>query len=100
MSKIVTPDLIKHIAKLSRIELDNKQVESFKDQFSDIIEYFDKLNELDTGNVDPMSHAVELNNVLAPDEQEESLSAKKALSNAPSSDDVFFKVPKVLGDST
>lgn len=90
---------IKHIAKLSRIELDEKLIEPFCRQFSDILNHFDKLNDLNTENVEPLTHAVELYNVLKDDTPGVSLTTEKALQNAPDSNNVFFRVPKVLGDS-
>ncbi len=95
----INSDTIKHIAKLSRIELDETLVESFCQQFTDILDHFDKLNELNTDNVEPLTHTVELFNVTKADETGKSLSTEKALQNAPDSDSSYFKVPKVLGDS-
>ncbi len=63
-----------------------------------ILTYFDKLGELDTDNVEPMAHAVEMQNVLADDVPGESLPTAKALANAPQRDGDFFSVPKVIGD--
>ncbi len=99
MAKTIDADLVRHIGKLSRIELTDEQVERFSRQLAGILEYFDKLQELDTSNVEPMAHTVELNNVFAEDEPGESLAPDEALANAPDRDGDFFKVPKVLGDS-
>jgi aspartyl-tRNA(Asn)/glutamyl-tRNA(Gln) amidotransferase subunit C len=63
------------------------------------VEYFGKLNELDTDGVEPMAHAVGTHNVLADDVPADSLSPDQALANAPARDGDFFKVPKVIGDS-
>ena len=99
MSKTIDVDLVRHIGKLSRIELSEEEVRTFSGQLAAILEYFDKLQELDTEGVEPMAHAVELHNVLAADEPAESLAAADALANAPERDGDFFKVPKVIGDS-
>jgi aspartyl-tRNA(Asn)/glutamyl-tRNA(Gln) amidotransferase subunit C len=99
MSKTVDADLVRHIGKLSRIELTEEQVELFGRQLAAILAYFDKLQELDTEHVEPMAHAVELHNVLADDVPGESLPPAAALANAPDRDGDFFKVPKVIGDS-
>lgn len=98
MGKAIDSDLVRHIGRLSRIELTDDEVRTFAKQLTAIVEYFDKLQELDTENVQPMPHAVELYNVLAEDQPGESLSPDQALANAPQRDGNFFKVPKVIGD--
>ncbi len=99
MSKQIDADLVRHIGLLSRIELSDDEVRDFGDQLAHILQYVDKLQELDTDNIEPMAHAVEIHNVLADDETRPSLSPDAALANAPARDDDFFKVPKVIGDS-
>ena len=99
MSKTIDLDTVRHIGKLARIELTDEQVETFAVQLGGILEYFDKLGELDTEGVEPMAHAVQLHNVLADDVAGESLPPDHALANAPQRDGDFFKVPKVIGDS-
>lgn len=99
MSQTVDEKLVRHIGKLSRIELGDAQVAAFGRQLASILEYFGKLAELDTEGVEPMPHAVELRNVLAEDLPGESLTAEAALANAPQRDGDFFMVPKVIGDS-
>ena len=99
MSKTIDLKLVRHIGKLSRIELTDQEAETFAHQLADILSYFDKLQELDTADVEPMAHAVELTNILAADEPRASLTPEQALANAPQRDGDFFKVPKVIGDS-
>jgi aspartyl/glutamyl-tRNA(Asn/Gln) amidotransferase C subunit len=88
---------VRHAAKLSRIELTDEQVERFGRQLGGVLAYFDKLQELDTENVEPMAHAVERQNVLAEDIPRDGLTTEQALANAPQRDGDFFKVPKVIG---
>lgn len=99
MSKTIDLDLVRHIGKLSRIALSEQEVGTFAAQLAGILEYFGKLQELDTEGVEPMAHAVQLHNVLADDTPGESLTPEQALANAPDRDGDFFKVPKVIGDS-
>jgi len=99
MGNPIDSDLVRHIGRLSRIELTEDEVRTFARQLAAIVEYFDKLQELNTDNVQPMPHAVEVHNVLAEDRPGESLTPDKALANAPQRDGNFFKVPKVIGDS-
>jgi aspartyl-tRNA(Asn)/glutamyl-tRNA(Gln) amidotransferase subunit C len=98
MSTIINEELVRHIGRLSRIELTDEQVATFGRQLADILQYFDKLSELDTEGVEPMAHAVELSNALAADEPLPSLSVEEALANAPQREGDFFAVPKVIGD--
>ncbi|MHC4715934.1 MAG: Asp-tRNA(Asn)/Glu-tRNA(Gln) amidotransferase subunit GatC [Planctomycetota bacterium] len=95
----VDEKLIRHIGRLSRIELTDEQVAVFGRQFADIVAYMDKLQELDTEGVEPMAHAVEVRNVFGEDDPAESLGPDKALSGAPDRHQDFYKVPKVIGDS-
>ena len=99
MDKQIDPQLVRHIGKLSRIELTEEEVQTFCRQLEAILEYFDKLQELDTSAVEPMAHAVEIHNVLADDAPEQGLTPEQALANAPQRDGDFFKVPKVIEDS-
>ena len=96
MHKQIEPATIRHIARLSRIELNEEQTDALARQFARTLAYFDKLQELDTDSVQPLTHAVELSNVLARDEPGPSLSADEALANAPERDGNFFRVPRVL----
>ncbi len=99
MSEKIDPNLVRHMSKLSRIELSDEQAQVLGRQLAAIIGYFDKLQELDTANVEPMAHAVELTNVLAPDVPGACLTAEQALANAPQRVEDFFCVPKVIGES-
>lgn len=99
MAKTIDLELVRHIGKLSRIELTDEQVRTFGPQLAAILESFGKLQELDTTNVEPMAHAVEIQNVFGGDSPGESLAPAAALANAPQRDGDFFKVPKVIGDS-
>ena len=99
MSNTIDIDQVRHIGVLSRIELSDDEAADLAGQLGAIVEYFGKLDELDTDGVEPMAHAVETHNVLAEDSPGNSLSPDQALSNAPARDGDFFKAPKVIGDS-
>ncbi len=100
MHNAIDADLVRHIGVLSRIELSDDQVQVLTGQLGSILGYFDKLQELDTENVEPLAHAADTFNVLADDAAAASLSPDQALANAPARDGDFFKVPKVIGDSS
>jgi aspartyl-tRNA(Asn)/glutamyl-tRNA(Gln) amidotransferase subunit C len=92
----VTIKDVEYIADLARLKFSQEELEYFTKQLNQILEYMDKLNELDTDNVEPLSHPVEGTNVFREDKVDESISREEALKNAPDSDNVFFKVPKVI----
>ena len=70
--------------------------EKFTAQLNDILLYIDKLNELDTTGVAPMSHAIAMTNAFREDNVLESLGTQEALANAPDARGEFFRVPKVI----
>jgi len=86
----VDPEDVRHVAGLARVNLDDAEVEEFTEQFADILEYFEALDD-----VPEVDAASELVNVMRPDEVHESLSQDEALSNAPETEDGFFKGPSV-----
>jgi aspartyl-tRNA(Asn)/glutamyl-tRNA(Gln) amidotransferase subunit C len=92
--------LLRRIARLARIELAEGDVERLLPGLESVMGYFGKLRELDTEGVEPLVHAVEETNVLAPDEPATSLTPEEALGNAPRQDGSFFCVPHVLGGET
>jgi aspartyl-tRNA(Asn)/glutamyl-tRNA(Gln) amidotransferase subunit C len=93
---MVTIEDVEHIAKLAKLEFNEDEKEKFTVQFNEILAFMEKLNELDTSNVDPLSHVIELKNVFREDKVRPSISTEDALKNAPSKTGGFFKVPKVI----
>lgn len=91
---------VRKTAKLSRLELTDAEVEEFTGQLSAILDYMDKLNELDTTDVEPLAHCLPISNVFREDSVKESLGTEKTLANAPQRDGEFFKVPKILDDNS
>ena len=94
----VTKKDIEKIAELARLKFTEEELDNFTPQMNEILSYMDKLNELDSKNVKPLSHPVEQTNVFREDELKPSISTEDALKNAPSKDEHHFKVPKVIGD--
>ena len=93
--KIKTKEL-KYVADLARIKLTEKETGLFSKQLNSILEYIDKLKQLDTKKVEPMSHALEMVNIFREDKVKKSLEGEKVLENAPSAKDGFFEVPKII----
>lgn len=100
MKKRIDQSQVRKVAKLSRLELTEAEVEEFTSQLSAILDYVEKMNELDTTGVEPMAHCLPINNVFREDRVRESLGTEKTLANAPQRDGEFFKVPKILDDNS
>ena len=87
---------VEHVAHLARLEITPKEKEKFTAQLNDILGYIDKLNELDTKGVEPMSHAIAVTNTFREDKVLDSIGTEKSLANAPDARGDFFRVPKVI----
>ncbi len=92
----VSKEEVKYIASLAKLKFSEEEITGLTGELSRILEYVEKLNELDTGNVEPMPHPLEKKNVFRNDEKKKSIDTKKALKNAPDKTEQFFKVPKVI----
>ena len=96
----ITKDDVEKIAELARLELTTEETESFTGQLSSIISYIDKLNEIETANVRPMSHCStatgDSDYALREDVVGPSLGADLATENAPDAEAGYFKVPRVI----
>ena len=89
-------DEVRHIALLARLGLDEEEVEKFRAQLSNILENFEILQEVDTTDVPPTAHVVEMENVIRDDEVAPSFPQSEVLANAPREEDGFFRVRAVL----
>ena len=87
---------VRHIAQLARLGLSDQETERFAVQLSTILDNFEILEEVDTSQIFPTAHVVEVGNVLREDEAAPSLPQKEILANAPQEEDGFFRVRAVL----
>jgi aspartyl-tRNA(Asn)/glutamyl-tRNA(Gln) amidotransferase subunit C len=92
----LTREEVEHIARLARLGLTDAELETFRAQLSQILEYFQELGRIETEGVPPTAHPLPLQNVIAPDEVRPSLPTEEVLANAPLREDDFFRVRKVL----
>lgn len=92
----ISKDEVKHVANLARLSLSEEEVDMFTEQLDAIIGFAEQLNELDTENIEPTTHVLELKNVLRDDQARESVPREEALKNAPDERDGQFKVPKTF----
>ena len=87
---------VEHVALLARLKFDEREKERLTTQLNSILEYMDKLQELDTNRVEPTFHAVVRRNVFREDRVLPSNPPELSLSNAPDGDRGFFRVPKII----
>lgn len=92
----ITQEHVEHVAKLARLALSEEEKKKLSLQLSQILDYIETLNALDTSGVEPTSHVVPLSNIYREDRVRPCLSQEKALQNAPDSEEGFFRVPKII----
>ncbi len=92
----LTPDEVRHIARLARLGLTDEDVERFSGQLSSILDYFEELQQLDTDDVPPTAYTLDLHNVLRSDETAPCTDSEEVLDNAPAREDGYFRVRAVL----
>ena len=96
MSKTIDEETVVHLAELAHITLSDKEKTEFAKQLSSILEFFSQISELDTENVKPTYHVLELKNVFREDEPRDSMPQEVALKNAPQKEKGYFKAPKIV----
>lgn len=89
---------VEKVSLLARLQLSPAELDRMTTQLGQIVGYVEQLSELDTKDVPPMAHALEMTNIFAPDEPHQSLDRASALANAPKHDAECFRVPAVLGE--
>jgi aspartyl-tRNA(Asn)/glutamyl-tRNA(Gln) amidotransferase subunit C len=94
---MLSKEEVKHIAKLARLGLTEKEIEKFQKDLSSILDYVEKLKEVDVSDVRPTSHSMELENVMRKDEGRKSeVKSRKLMDLAPDTKDGYLKVKSIL----
>lgn len=96
MKEIMDKAIITQIAKLSRLEVEDRAAEAFSEQFTKIMEYFDQISKINTQGVEPLVTPTEIENYWREDKVEKVYSGEEMLQNAPSRQGNLFKVPPVV----
>lgn len=96
MNKKDFKEQLKKMAHLARLNLTPQEEELYAKQLQSILDYFAKLQELDTSEVEPMAHVLPLSNVWREDEPKDSISQEDTFLNAPEVEDFAFKIPRIL----
>lgn len=93
----LSKETIEHLSKLALLELSEEEKEELSKQLGDILDYFAKLDDIDTNNVDPTTHPIEgLSNIFRKDEPWKSLSNEEATKNTKYKQNGYFKAPRIL----
>lgn len=96
MANIISDETIEYIGILAKLELSDEEKEQAKKDMGSMLDYIDKLNELDTTGVEPMSHVFPVNNVFREDVVTNGDDRDNILANAPEEKDGAFVVPKTF----
>lgn len=96
MANIISDETIEYVGILAKLELSDEEKEQARGDIGRMLDYIDKLNELDTSGVEPMSHVFPVNNVFREDVVTNGDQREKILANAPAGKDGSFKVPKTV----
>jgi len=94
----ITPDLVRHLGVLARIQLSDEEVERLTGELDVIVDNIAKVSQVATPDVVATSHPIPLENVFRPDEVGFALTREQALSNAPDAADGRFRVTAILGE--
>jgi aspartyl-tRNA(Asn)/glutamyl-tRNA(Gln) amidotransferase subunit C len=89
-------EIAEQVAELARLRLSSEQLDRLTGELAQIVHFVEQLDELDTTDVEPLAHVMDINNVLAEDLERDSLAREEALANAPKQNGEFFQVPAVL----
>jgi len=92
----VTKKDVDYIADLARLQLTEEETDSLASDMNQILDYMSTLEELDTSDVEPLEHVIDLEYRLRDDKAKEPLSHEDALKNAPDADSDYFRVPRVI----
>ncbi len=91
---------VKHIAKLANLKLTSVEINRFKKQLSEVLEYIEQLNELNTKKIQPTSQVTGLENVFREDKSKPSLSQKEVLSGGKNTEKGMFKIKAIFEEIT
>ena len=94
--KKITIEEVKHIAKLSKLNIPDNELEYYSSEMDKLINHFNILSKVDTSNVEPMTHVNAMTNVYREDKSKESLTTKEAIKNSSETFGQFIKIPKII----
>ena len=98
-SQHISPDDVRHVAKLARLDLTDDEVETFTGQLAAVLQHAEDVEALDVAGVPPTAHPLPLKNVFREDEPRAGLDRGEVLAMAPAVEDGRFRVPRILGEA-
>ncbi len=96
--KRISSDEVKNVSQLARLELNESEINQHAEQLEKILEYIKQLEKINTENVPCTTRAIEVVNVLRKDEKKNYENSEEILDLAPSRENKFFKVPKIINE--
>lgn len=98
MGNVISKEQVMRVADLARLHITDEEADKLKEELESIIKHAEKLNELDTTDVEPTTHVLNLVNVMRKDEPKEWITHEEALKNAPDHHNGQFRVPSILSE--
>ena len=92
----ITMDEVKHVANLARLAITEEEAEKLTNELDAIISFAEQLNELDTENIEPTSHVLDMKNIFREDVSKPGLPVEEVLKNAPDHENGQIKVPAII----
>jgi aspartyl-tRNA(Asn)/glutamyl-tRNA(Gln) amidotransferase subunit C len=92
---MITIETVRHIAKLARLQLSAHEEQVYTEQLGKILDHVDALKVVDTTGIEPMSHALEISNVMREDEVKPTPGLEMIIKGAPEAERGFFRVPRI-----
>ena len=94
----ISSDEVKKVAQLARLELDESEIQNHAEQLEKILSYIEQLDKINTDNIPCTTRAIEVVNVLRKDKKQDFENSEELLDLAPSRENKFFKVPKIINE--
>lgn len=94
----ISKEQVKHVADLARLVFTDEEAEKLSVELKGIINYAEQLNEVDTSDVEPTTHVLNLVNIMRKDEPKEWTTQEDVLKNAPDHENGHFRVPSILSE--
>jgi aspartyl-tRNA(Asn)/glutamyl-tRNA(Gln) amidotransferase subunit C len=92
----VSREVVEHVSTLARLALSDEEIDRLQHEMGRILEHADRLQEVDTDDIEGTSHVIPMTNVFREDEVGESLTPEEVVGNAPDAADDFFRVPRIV----
>ena len=92
----VSREVVEHVANLAKLDLSDEEIDRLQNEMGRILEHADKLQAVDTDDIEGTSHVIPMTNVYREDEVGQSLTPEEVVANAPDSAEEFFKVPRIV----